>query len=639
MNWPWRLTSSRVFGEASRRLSDQIARLRWRVPLLALLLVLAHQTAKQVWFPQARAVNFVVDTLTYGLLGPAVVWLALGWTQRRVVIKERAEAELVQAHAELTRLNRRISFLLNVSQRLGEATDEHALADLALRLPGEIAPAIAGCALVRFDDHRQPMPVEYQGRLDEAALSAWQQHLAAPSVRQQCQVCRPRSARPGQPCPLLDRSPLVGASSVICLPLARSGQEFGILGLFLSDEQRLNREERDLLEAVVNEIAIAFESTRLRTRELTTLYEVNETVSLRLNLDGLLARILNRTLEASNADAGMLLLRQAEAAGDADAGLSVRAVAGGWLKALSGSQAERLPLVERLAAGALQSGRAVAASLHAADPYTTSVLCTPMIADEEPLGVIVLGSRRAEAFHDAQRLVSAIAGQAALLAHNARLYAQLEHQAIMTERGRLAREMHDGLAQTLGYLKMRAGQVAGWLEAGETERATNALRELAQTANEAYLDLRAALDGLRLSLAAERGGDLALRLRQLAAAFESQSGLPVEINLEAAPGLSIPAQAHLLRLAQEALTNVRKHARAGHIRLALTESENRLTLLIEDDGQGFDAGQDLPERHHGLRLMRERADLLGADLQVVSAPGAGTRVIVELATIRQWSAS
>jgi len=84
-----------------------------------------------------------------------------------------------------------------------------------------------------------------------------------------------------------------------------------------------------------------------------------------------------------------------------------------------------------------------------------------------------------------------------------------------------------------------------------------------------------------------------------------------------------------LRIVQETLANIRKHANASRIAIRLTVENNRACLRIEDDGQGFDAGQDMPDTRHGLRLMRERTDLLGADLQITSAPGEGTRVCVE----------
>jgi len=609
-------------------LSKRIGWLRWLVPLFALLLVLAHQTIEQLWFPDNSAVRFAAGIIVYGLLGPLVVWLALGWIKRRVALKEKAEADLVQAHADLTSLNRRVSFLLNVNQRLAKATDEDSLATLTLQLPGEIAPSVVSSALVRFDEHHQPMPIEYRGALDETMLTHWHQHLASQSVRQRCQACQLHAAKIGQPCPMLDELPLDNIGSIVCQPLTRNRREFGVLGMFLTAGAALTEEEQDLLGAVTAEISTAFENIRLRTRELTTFYDINETLQLRLDLRGLMGHILTLTMETSSADAGLLMLD------DADGALTPYATAGDW------GDVGRLPLVSSLAAGALRESRGepivatlkVPLALRGQTAEPVSVLCAPMIADAGPIGVIVLGSRQPEAILSRQiRLVAAIAGQAALLAQNARLYAQLENQAILAERGRLAREMHDGLAQTLGYLKMRARQIGRWVEAGQTDKARRALQELAETADDAYLDLRAALDGLRLTPGAQPGADLAAQLRRCVADFENQTGQTVALALDPAAGstLSMPAQAHLLRIVQESLTNIRKHAHAAHVTLALALAEERVQLRIEDDGQGFDAGRDQPETHHGLRLMRERADLLGAEFQVASAPGKGTRVCVE----------
>jgi two-component system nitrate/nitrite sensor histidine kinase NarX len=600
-------------------LSEQIARLRWQVPLLALFLVLAHQSLEHFWFAASARFTFISEMLIYGVSGPLVVWLALGWIKHKVALKEAAEAELVQAHAELTRLNRRISFLFEINRRLSEVTDEESLAVLALRLPSEIVPRITGCALVRFDDQHQPMPIEYAGTLDEEMLSVWHRHLSTQSVRHRCKMCHVRSAQIGQPCPLLERLPLLDVGGIVCQALDRNGREFAILGMFLPMGYQLTDEERNLIESVASELAIAFENTRLRTRELIALYEINETLQQRLGFDKIVNRILTQTMEASNADAGMVLLL------DSDGSLLPRAAAGEW------REANRLPLIEGLAEGSLQatSGEPVVAELQSSDPCAASILCVPMIAEQHALGVIVLGSQRRESFLRPQiRLVSAIAGQAALLAENARLYAQREHQVIVAERGRLAREMHDGLAQTLGYLKMRVGQIARWIESYQSERASSALHELAQTINDAYLELRTALDGLR----AQPNAPFAAELRRLADTFASQSGLEIEMIVEAEPQLSASAQAHLLRIVQESLANARKHAQANYVRLTLSAQDNHLQMLVEDDGQGFDAGQDLPQTRHGLRVMRERADLLGADLQVTSAPGLGTRVYLELPT-------
>ncbi len=595
-------------------LSRHIRRLRWQVPLAALVVVVAHQTLRLFWFSPAPALDFVLETAFYGLTGPALIWLALGWVQIKVLEKEATEAELTQ-------LTQRVSFLLNVNQRLSEIGDEESLAALALQLPGEAVPAIVGCALVRFDEHHQPMPVEYRGNLDEAALTAWHAHLSAHTVKLQCAVCQLRTARPGEHCAVYDRFPIPGADRIICLPLERNSKQFAILGLFIAAGQDLTDPERDLLTALTAEIALALENTRLRTHELVTLYDINEALHSRLDFDGLMTRILTRTVEASHADAGLLLLKEP------DGTLTPAATAGEWQGARS------LPFVEGLAAGALNEPRGdpVVANLQTPHPGMASVLCAPMLADAGPLGVIVLGSHRREAFMRQQmRLVAAIAGQAALLAENARLYARLEHQAILAERGRLAREMHDGLAQTLGYLKMRSGQITRWLEAGQTDQALPALRELTQTANDAYLDLRTALDGLRLPLMPHPGESFTDQLRRLAQTFETQSGLPIAVNLETEPALSVSTQAHLLRIIQESLTNIRKHAHATSVCLDLTTTAEGLRLLITDDGEGFEPQAGPSVTHHGLALMRERADLLGAELTITSAPGAGTQVCVEL---------
>lgn len=607
-------------------LSEQIARLRWQVPLFALLLVLAHQIVKHVWLRNAADLNVAADVIVYGLIGPAMVWLAAGWIQRRVAAKEAAEGELAQAQAELTRLNRHISFLLTVSQRFGQAADEESLTALLLQTPGEVAPSIVGCSLIRFDEHRQPMPAVYRGSVDERGLAEWQRSLSSPDVRRQCEACGLRAAWAGRHtnCPVLRQSPLTNTERIICLPLERNGREYGMLGLFLAPGAQFTGDERSLIETVTNEAAIALENTRLRTHELAALYEVNESLQLRLDFGGLMGRILARTTEASHAEAGLLFLQ------NADGSLDTVATNGDW------SELGRRPLIESLAAGALKqsSGEPIVASISTAgtlpsDSNIASVLCAPMTADDVPLGVIVLGSRRRKAFAGQEtRLVSAIAAQAALLAQNARLYARLEHQAILAERGRLAREIHDGLAQTLGYLKMRAGQIAHWVNDGQTERAGEALRDLSRTANEAYLDLRAALDGLRVSLEAH---DFTSQLQRLASDFEKQANVAVTLALDPGvdPPASIAAQSHLLRIVQETLTNIRKHAAASRVTVTLARRDNRACLAIEDNGRGFDAGRDIPDAHHGVRLMRERADLLGAELQVASAPGQGTRVNIE----------
>lgn len=640
MNAPLRLLNNRRQRDtrATTALSQQIARLAWLVPLLSFALVIAHQVVEFFWLHDASEFHFLADTLVYGMLGPVIVWFALGWIKRRVMLKEKAENELVHAHAELTSLNHRISFLLNVNQRLAQAPDEDALAQLSLQLLGEATPSLVGSAMIRFDDQHQPMPIEYRGTLEENILTKWHAHLSSRSVKQRCASCQLFAAQRGQDCPALEYLPLNDVSGVVCLTLERNHREFGILGMFLSADAALTEEEKNLLDAITAEISTAFENIRLRTRELTTFHDITEALQLRLDLNGLMNRILNLTMETSNADAGLLVLKES------DGTLTPYATAGTLTPALPRETGEGegwgwLPLVESLIARAMKDASAepLVATVRGKSGNPISVLCAPMVTDKSAIGAIALMSRQPESVLGRQtRVVAVIAGQAALLAQNARLYAQLENQAILAERGRLAREMHDGLAQTLGYLKMRARQIARWVDAGQTEQAEDALQSLADTADDAYLDLRAAIDGLRLTLDDQPGADFSSRLNRCVASYERQSAQQVELNIDSRAGsaLALSAQAHLLGIVQEALTNIRKHANADRVTLTLSAADNQIQLVIQDNGRGFNASSAQADAHHGLRLMRERADLLGADLQITSAPGKGTRVCVELSLQR-----
>lgn len=605
-----------------QRLSEQIADVRRLVPWAVLAIVMLQELMEHLDDPALSAdslASMTVEIALYGLVTPAVLWGTLRWVQRAVASHEAAEDERRRAQAEMERHHRRTAFLLKVSQRLAKATDEASLSAAALQLPSEIVPQLVGSALIRFDEHRQPMPVEYRGALDENALSLWHRHLSSQATRHSCQTCHRHTAVLGQDCPLLNRLPLANVGRVVCRPLEHHGREYGVLGIFLPAKPPLTEEDEELFQILLVELAAAIETARARAQELISLYEINETLHQRLGFQQLMARILEQVLEAANAEAASLFLRHSNGA------IRPAASVGQWHTLGCPT------LVEGLAAGMLREGQTepVIANFASATHESISVLCAPMLTSAGVLGIIALGSRRPEsALRRRLRLVSAIAGHAALLAQNAQLYARLEHEAILNERGRLAREMHDGLAQTLGYLKMRSGQIARWVDAGQTQRAAEALREFTEAANNAYLDLRATLDGLRFPLT--DGASLGACLRKCASDFENQTGLTVELNVQAEPVLTVPTQAHLLRLVQESLTNIRKHARASQVQLALAQAEQRLHLTITDNGQGFDPNADPPDTQHGLRLMRERAALLGAQLHITSAPQHGTRIAIEL---------
>lgn len=229
--------------------------------------------------------------------------------------------------------------------------------------------------------------------------------------------------------------------------------------------------------------------------------------------------------------------------------------------------------------------------------------------------------------------LSALATQVGLALEAARLRSELQLLAVQGERERIAREMHDGLAQVLGYVNTKSQAVEEMLADGRVAEARRQLAELAEAARSVYVDVREAILSLSTPVQDDRG--MAATLEEYAALYAESSKLAVRFHAsrEAARAhLSAVAQAEVFSIAREALTNVRKHARAHRVSLGLALEGKELALRIEDDGVGFEAELLAagPERwpHFGLAGMRERAESIGGRIVWHSRPGAGT--VVEL---------
>jgi PAS domain S-box-containing protein len=207
---------------------------------------------------------------------------------------------------------------------------------------------------------------------------------------------------------------------------------------------------------------------------------------------------------------------------------------------------------------------------------------------------------------------------------------EMRDLAVSEERQRIAREMHDSVAQVLGYVNTQAEAAQRLLRAGETTRATKQLQQLGVAAREVYDDVREDILGLRVSLGKEH--DLASTLREYLPRWQIQSGVTAEFVVtsteDGPPPLDAGVDLQVLRIIQEALSNVRKHSHAQRAWVRLLEEPGELRVTIEDDGDGFEPDMVVEGRlgHFGMSVMRERAASIGADLAVESAPGRGTRV-------------
>jgi signal transduction histidine kinase len=267
---------------------------------------------------------------------------------------------------------------------------------------------------------------------------------------------------------------------------------------------------------------------------------------------------------------------------------------------------------------------------------TRSELTVPILVKDKVVGILDTQSNQVNDFDETDLAVlQSLAHQAGAAIENARLYQQSQQAAVLEERSRLARELHDAVTQTLFSASLLA-EALPTLWASDPEEGEKLLEELKQLNRGALAEMRTLLIELRPSALVEANfGDL---LQQLAEAASGREGLPVEVEVDC--NCSLPPDVHiaLYRIAQEALNNVVKHARAGQVDLKVSCSRcsagkfgeakpREITLRISDDGKGFNQEQ----LHHdqlGLGIMRERARDIGARIEIKSEPGAGTRILV-----------
>jgi len=281
-----------------------------------------------------------------------------------------------------------------------------------------------------------------------------------------------------------------------------------------------------------------------------------------------------------------------------------------------------------------------------ADPVTAvrvdlavAHLAAPLQRGGETIGLLVAAASAPRPFDvDDVETLSSLAAQAALAIENDRLQATLRDLAVVAERERIAREMHDGLAQVLGYVNTKSQAVAELLAAGRVADAEAQLDELAAAARSVYVDVREAIVGLRSPIGADLG--LADAIEGHAERFAEMA--KVAVVVEASPearALDLPpgVAAELFRIVQEALTNVRKHAAANRVRIALTVSPDELAIVVADDGRGIApdrsgeaAAGDEAWPRYGLASMRERAASIGASVSWEGRRGRGTEVRISM---------
>jgi signal transduction histidine kinase len=430
--------------------------------------------------------------------------------------------------------------------------------------------------------------------------------------------------------------------SCLAAPLWSGGQVIGTLNVGNDQPGAFSYEDVDLLEAIAAQVGGPITSARLyqesqrlaaqvqrRAEQLTVLNALARAATATLDMEPVLVEVTNQIQQGFGYNHVELFLLDEETHE-----LILSAHAG---EQLTSSLGYRQHVSRGLLGRTARTGKTQQADDVCLDPEyvlmtnrasTRSELCVPIVASGRVLGVLNVESQAVGAFTSED--VAVLETAADVLAgaiENARLYQRAQAAAVLEERNRLARELHDSVTQQLFSITLTAQAARTHLEKNPA-RAAVQIERLQETATAALAEMRALISQLRPPALREQG--LVAALQQHAAMISHREGFRVELSVTGDERYARGLEQPLYRIVQEALNNVIKHANATLVQIMLEFSAERVWVRVIDDGQGFDASAPPSEsgRRLGLIGMRERAAEINGTMELRSAIGGGSEVIV-----------
>jgi signal transduction histidine kinase len=436
--------------------------------------------------------------------------------------------------------------------------------------------------------------------------------------------------------------------SVMVAPLIYQDELIGTLNLSATEPESFTTAHQDVALQVADQLAIAIRQADLyqqvqrhaeeleqrvvdRTRELSTLYEVTAVASEMIDLQSMLARSLKQLLIALRCQVGIIYLTTG-ASGElrmfTQHGLTPEAMA----------QVEALLLDNQLIKRVFEGGKPVTvpdltADSHLTEPSNLVDLETyagvPIRAGGQGLGVLnVFGAFKQQFNVEDLALLASVGDQIGVAVENFRLRQQAEQAAVMEERERLARELHDSVTQSLYSLTLFTEGSLELVKNGQLELVEHNLTRIGETAQQALKEMRLLVYELR-PLDLEKEGFVGA-LHQRLATVEKRAGVNARLVAEELVELSPHLEKELYRITQEALNNTLKHAEATFIAVYLRVVNEYVELEIVDNGKGFEPASDSNRGGLGLLSMQERIEMLGGSLDIRSARGKGTIIHVRV---------
>ncbi len=554
----------------------------------------------------------------------ALLTAVLEFWLRLSLRRASAGQQVADIRVQLDQSRTQAQSLLKVQQKFLEARTAKEILEATMQVGVEFL-GVNGVSFVPYDEWGQSLPALVYGKVPTLALQSWEQRLSLPETRQTCKNCH--ALHGDSNCVLLTASTSSNVQ-VQCFPLLNMDRQVGVFNFYYDHETQPKTDTINYFTEILDSAGRALENQFTRDQEIASLLYLQTATTTKSDLSILLNSLLENVQQALDVDFAILYL-PAGVPGQTNPEPQVFTRARSTNS--SNSLIPDLPFLEGIWKSVLASSQSLSLENVMLDKREKwkAVLAVPLVwRGDDPAGVLVLGSNSNQAF--AQRhqvLLETLAGQAALLIQNKRLMAQVEYQAVVDERTRLAREIHDGLAQTLAFLKIQSSQMQGYLVRGENEKLTAMLQANYRTLSDAYVDARQAIDNLR------RMPSTRLRdwIGQVAADYEQATSQKVSVSVsEFSNEYPANIQAQLIRIVQEALSNIRKHAGARTVNIVGYQDSNTVLLQVRDDGCGFTPDSVDGNSRYGLLGMRERAESIGAEFQITSQVGAGTVISLRL---------
>ncbi|MBI4498324.1 MAG: GAF domain-containing protein [Chloroflexi bacterium] len=569
---------------------------------------------------------------TYGAV--AVATAAFSWGVFRAITK--LQRQLVEQNERLATLNR-------VAAVLAENMDLQQLLEVALDSVLATMRVEMGLICLLDQEHEELASVCQRGLSAAMIQRVRRQKLAdAPAGAQAVRTGRPViRERIFEDPHVSELAKQEGIRSSVSVPLQVQGEVTGVLAIVSRHERHFLPAEIEILTNLGHQLGLAirnsvlYEETQRTNAELTTLLAVGKAATSSLHLHEMLSRALDTLVEVTAVEAAEVWITEGS---EVVLQMHRGACAGAFLERSRFAVGEgfpgivaatRTPLITHTLS---QDPRFLRQEVKDAGFQTFGVW--PLLHGEKLFGVLAVAARAPEALHRARelRLMEGLTEHLAIAIENALLHQQVQDAAIVEERERIAREMHDSLGQVLGYINTQILALRQLLRRDAKASALEHLGEMQEAVQQLYADVREGILGLRSSAGKADGLVRALEgyLERYRSMVEFQ--VVLEVSPEATAVRLPPAsEVQLVRIIQEALSNVRKHAGATRATVRLVVA-NGLHVSVADDGSGFDLSARFSTGwpRFGLQTMRERAEAVGGHFAVESAPGQGTRVIVTL---------